>query len=97
LFTRNVNLPIGEPAGGISERAQRIAGLIDGAGVRSHAVADITSMEWSKFTVWLGLMSMAVTVRSVSWRYLADADCAQLLVPLVREIAALAKAQRIAL
>jgi 2-dehydropantoate 2-reductase len=97
LFTRNVNLPLGEPAGGISERARRIAGMIDGAGVRSTAVADITSMEWSKFTIWLGLMSMAVTMRSVSWRYLADADCAQLLVPLVREIAAVAAAQGIAL
>jgi 2-dehydropantoate 2-reductase len=97
LFTRNVSLPLGEPAGGISQRALRIAGAIDAAGVRSRAVADITSMEWSKFTVWLGLMSMAVTMRSVSWRYLMDADCAQLLVRLVREIAAVARAQGIAL
>jgi 2-dehydropantoate 2-reductase len=97
LFTRNVNLPLGEPAGGISERALRIAATIDAAGVRSTAVGDITAMEWSKFTVWLGLMSMAVTMRSVSWRYLMDADCAQLLVRLVREIAVLARAQGIAL
>lgn len=97
LFTRNVNLPLGEPTGGISERALRIAGMIDKAGVRATAVADITSMEWSKFTVWLGLLSMAVTMRSVTWRYLVDADCAQLLVRLVREIAAVAKAQGIAL
>jgi 2-dehydropantoate 2-reductase len=97
LFTRNVNLPLGEPAGGISERARRIAGMIDAAGVRSSAVADITSLEWSKFTVWLGLMSMAVSMRSVSWRYLVDVDCAQLLIALVREIAAVARAQGIAL
>ena len=97
LFTRNVNLPLGEPAGGISERARRIAGMIDHAGVRSTAVADITSLEWSKFTVWLGLMSMAVTMQSVSWRYLVDADCAQLLVPLVREVATVARAQGITL
>ena len=97
LFTRNVNLPLGEPGGGISERARRIAGMIDASGVRSTAVADITSMEWSKFTVWLGLMSMAVTTRAVSWRYLADADCARLLVRLVREVAAVARAQGIVL
>ena len=97
LFTRNVNLPVGELTGVISERAQRIAGMIDAAGVRSAAVADIVAMEWSKFTVWLGLMSMAVTTRSVSWRYLSDADSAQVLVQLVREIAAVAKAQGIAL
>lgn len=97
LFTRNVNLPIGELSGGISDRARRIAGMIDAAGVRSTAVADIVAMEWSKFTVWLGLMSMAVTTRSVSWRYLVDADCAQVLVRLVREVAAVAAAQGIEL
>lgn len=97
LFTRNVSLPIGELTGGISDRARRIAGMIDAAGVRSIAVADIVSMEWSKFTVWLGLMSMAVTMRSASWRYLSDPDCAQVLVRLVREVAALARAQGITL
>jgi 2-dehydropantoate 2-reductase len=97
LFTRNVNLPLGELAGGITDRARRIAGMIDGAGVRSTAVADIVSMEWSKFAVWLGLVSMAVTMRSVTWRYLTDADCARLLVRLAREVAAIASAQGIAL
>ena len=97
LFTRNVNLPLGELAGGITERARRIAGMIDEAGVRSTAVADIVSMEWSKFTVWLGLVSMAVSMRSVSWRYLMDADCAQVLIRLAREVAAVARAQGIAL
>lgn len=97
LFTRNVNLPIGELSGGISDRARRIAGMIDAAGVRSTPVADIVAMEWSKFTVWLGLMGMAATTRSVSWRYLVDADCAQVLVRLVREVAAVAAAQGIEL
>jgi 2-dehydropantoate 2-reductase len=96
LFTRNVNLPLGEMAGGISERARRIAAVIDGAGVRSQAVANILSLEWSKFTVWLGLMSMAVTMRTVSWRYLSDADCAHVLVRLVREVAQVAQARGIA-
>ena len=97
LFTRNVNLPLGELAGGISERARHIAAMIDGAGVRSTAVANILSMEWSKFTVWLGLMSMAVTTRTVSWRYLSDVDCAHVLVRLVREVAQVAQARGIAL
>lgn len=97
LFTRNVNLPLGELAGGITGRARSIAGMIDEAGVRSTAVADIVSMEWSKFTVWLGLVSMAVTMRSVSWRYLTDPDCALVLVRLAREVAAVARAQGIAL
>jgi 2-dehydropantoate 2-reductase len=97
LFTRNVNLPLGELAGGISERARRIAGMIDGAGVRSTAVADIRSLEWSKFTVWLALVSLAVTTGSVTWRYLADEDSAAVLARLVRETAALARAQAVTL
>jgi 2-dehydropantoate 2-reductase len=97
LFTRNVNLPLGELAGGISERARHIAGMIDRAGVRCTAVDDIISREWSKFVVWLGLMSMSVTTRSVTWRYLADEDCAWVLMRLVREAAMLARAQGIAL
>lgn len=97
LFTRNVNLPLGELTGGISERARRIAGLIDQAGVRSTAVADIVSLEWSKLTVWLGLVSMAVSMRCVTWRFLMDPDCAQLLVRLAREMAGVARAQGIAL
>jgi 2-dehydropantoate 2-reductase len=97
LFTRNVSLPLGELAGGISERAQRLAAMIDRAGVRSSAVANILSMEWSKFTVWLGLVCMAVTTRGPSWRYLSDADCAHVLVRLVREVAQLAQAKGIAL
>ncbi|MGH8169036.1 MAG: ketopantoate reductase family protein, partial [Steroidobacteraceae bacterium] len=92
LFTRNVNLPLGELTGGISERARRIAGSIDQAGVRATAVADIVSLEWSKLTVWLGLVSMAVTLRCVSWRFLIDPDCAQLLVRLAREVAQVARA-----
>ncbi|MGH8294028.1 MAG: ketopantoate reductase family protein [Steroidobacteraceae bacterium] len=97
LFTRNVSLPLGELAGGISERAQRIAGMIDEAGVRSSAVADIVAREWGKFVVWLGLMSMAVSTRSATWRYLADPDCGWVLIRLVREAAQLARAQGIAL
>lgn len=97
LFTRNVNLPLGELAGGLSERAQRIAGMIDRAGIRSTAVADIVSMEWSKFTVWLALVSLAVSTRALTWSYLADPDGAGVLVRLVREAASLSRAQGITL
>lgn len=97
LFTRNVSLPLGELGGGLSERAQRIAAAIEGAGVRSSAVANILSLEWSKFTIWLGLVSMAVTTRAASWRYLSDPDCAHVLVRLAREVAQVAQAKGIAL
>jgi 2-dehydropantoate 2-reductase len=39
---------------------------------------------------------MAVTTRAASWRYLSDADCAHVLVRLVREVAQVAQAKGIA-
>lgn len=97
LFTRNVNVLIGEPAGGHSERAQRIAHAIDASGVRSSAVPDILAREWTKFTGWAGLMTLAVTTRTETWRYLSDPDSALVLVRLVREVATLAEASGIEL
>jgi 2-dehydropantoate 2-reductase len=97
LFTRNVNVFIGELGGGLSERAQRIAHMIDASGVRSTAVPDILSREWAKFVGWVGLMTMAVTTRAATWRYLADPGCAVVLVRLVREMLALAKASGVRL
>lgn len=97
VFTRNVNLFIGELSGEMSDRAQGIAKSIDDAGVRSSVVPDIVSREWSKFVCWLGFFSLSLTTRVVTWRYLSDPDAALLVVRLVRELAALAKAQEIAL
>lgn len=97
LFTRNVNIFIGELDGGDSERAQRIATAIDTAGVRSTAVPDILAREWTKFVGWTGLMAMSVATRTTTGKYLSDPDCATLLVRLVREMHALATASGIAL
>ena len=97
LFTRNVNVLVGELAGGDSARAQRIAATIDAAGVRAAAVPDMLAREWTKFVGWVGLMSMAVTTRCVTWEYLGHADCATVLVRLVREMLQLARASGIRL
>jgi 2-dehydropantoate 2-reductase len=97
LFTRNVSLFIGELSGLPSDRARRIAGAIDAAGVRSSAVNDIESLEWSKFTAWVGLMALSVTTRAVTWRYLTDPDSARVLVRLVREVGRLVRVLNIPL
>lgn len=97
LFTRNVNVFIGELGGGLSDRAQRIAQTIDASGVRSTAVPDILAREWTKFVGWVGLMSMSVTTRAGTGTYLSDPDCALLLVRLTREMARLAKASGVEL
>jgi len=97
LFTRNVALLIGELAGGDSERAQRIASIIDAAGIRASAVPDISSREWSKFASWVGFMTLSVATRASTWKYMTDPDAALLLTRLVREIGALAQARGIPL
>lgn len=97
LFTRNVNLFIGELTGEASERATRIARTIDDAGVRASMVPDIVAREWSKFACWVGLVGLSLTTRVATWRYLSDPDAAVLMARLAREVAALAQAQGIAL
>ena len=97
VFTRNVNLFLGELSGEVSPRAQRIAGNIDAAGVRAAARADIRSLEWSKFAAWVALMVLSVTTRAVTWRYLSDPGSALVLARLVREMGRLVHALKIEL
>jgi len=97
LFTRNTMLYLGELDGRHSERAQKIASAIATAGVRSSAVADILSLEWSKFASWAGMMVLSVTSRANTWKYLIDPDASLVLVRLVREVGTLAAACNIEL
>jgi len=97
LFTRNVNIFVGELDGGDSDRAHRIAATIDAAGVRSTAVPNILAREWTKFVGWTGLMAMSVVTRASTGTYLSDPDCAAVLVKLAREMHTLATASGIEL
>ena len=97
LFTRNVCLYVGELGGGDSARARRLAQVLDSAGVRAAATAEIRTLEWSKFCGWVGLMALSVTTRAHTWRFLSDPDAALLVTRLVRETGALARALGIGL
>jgi 2-dehydropantoate 2-reductase len=92
LFTRNVNIMIGELDGTETSRARDLAGTIDASGVRAAASREIVSLEWSKFCGWVGLMALSVATRAETWRFLSDPDAALLLTRLVRETGALARA-----
>src|SRR4030088_1337894 len=91
LFTRNVNILVGEVRGCDTPRAQRRARTLDPAGVRAAATPEILTLEWSKFCAWAGLMALSVTTRALTWRYLLDPDCALVLARLVREMGVLAR------
>jgi 2-dehydropantoate 2-reductase len=92
LFTRNVNILLGELDGAESTRARDLALMIDAAGVRAAATRGIVTLEWSKFCGWVGLMALSVTTRAETWKYLSDPDAALVLVRLVRDVGALAAA-----
>jgi 2-dehydropantoate 2-reductase len=92
LFTRNVDLLIGELSGGMSERCESIARAIAASGVRCRAVPDIVSLEWSKFVVWTGLFALSILTRAPTWRFLEDPDTAAVLVRITREMTRLAGA-----
>jgi 2-dehydropantoate 2-reductase len=92
LFTRNVNLLIGELDDRTGPRAEKIARLIDAAGVRSTAVGDIRRQEWSKFAAWVALAALSATTRAKTGDFLVVPGAALVAVRLIREIGVLANA-----
>jgi 2-dehydropantoate 2-reductase len=97
VFTRNVNILLGELSGELTPRTRRVAASIDASGVRAMARSDILGLEWSKFAAWVGLMAVSVTTRTETWRYLSDPGSALVLARLVREMGELMRALRIEL
>ncbi len=91
-FTRNVCLHIGEEKGGTSPRAEALAAAIDAAGVRCVAASNIRTREWSKYVGWIASFPLAVLTRQITWKYMMDERSASVIVSIVREAAALAKA-----
>jgi 2-dehydropantoate 2-reductase len=94
-FTRNVCLHIGGEKDGANPRAVELAKLIDAAGVRCQAVADIRTREWSKFSGWIAQFPLAVLTRQITWKFLMDERSALVIARIVRESAALAAAMKI--
>lgn len=97
LFTRNVRMPIGPLARYAGPDVAALAAAINAAGVVTEAVADIESVEWSKFAGWLAMFTLAVIARTTTGVYLENAGLAAVGVKLVAEAVALARARGIAL
>jgi 2-dehydropantoate 2-reductase len=97
LFTRNVNLFVGELDGSDSARVRDLAATIDAAGVRTRADPDILGLEWSKFAAWAAMMALSVTTRALTWKYLLDPATALVVVRVVREVGTLATALEVRL
>jgi 2-dehydropantoate 2-reductase len=94
-FTRNVCLYLGDETGALSRRAEELARVVDASGVRSKAVPDIRTREWSKFVGWIPLFLVAALTRQITWKFLVDPQTAVVVVRMARETAALATALQI--
>jgi 2-dehydropantoate 2-reductase len=97
VFTRNTNIYLGELDSGDTSRAEQLARTIDATGVRSTAVPNIQSLEWSKFASWVGMMVLSVAARARTWKYATDPESALLIARLVREVGLLAHARGVQL
>ena len=97
LYTRNNGLYLGELDGSDSARLRQIASETGDSGLKTIAVNNIVSEEWSKFVAWVPVLLLAILTRARTGRYLSDCDCAHFAVSLIKEVAALADSQKIPL
>jgi len=96
-FTRNVRLALGAGPAYRGPAVAEVVECIAAAGIATECVADIETVEWSKFVGWLALFTVAVVARTTTGQCLDNPHFAGLVVELVREAAAIARARGIAL
>ncbi len=88
---------VGERAGGLSERAERIAAVFGEAGAESRASADITADLWRKFT-FISSVAAACGLARASIGAVRRAPLGTLLIErAVREVGTVARARGVAL
>lgn len=95
-FTMNQRLPVGEPSGPRSARAEAVAGALKDAGIAAEAVDNIATVEWTKYSAFVPLFAAALLTRQETWRNLSDPQASVAIAQLVRETVALATASGVA-
>ena len=96
-FTVNGGFSVGELPEGLSDRVQDLAVMLEGSGIESEAVANILTLQWSKFVAWAGFTPVAVLTRLGTYRFLLDPNSALICARIMREVAAIADEQKIPL
>jgi 2-dehydropantoate 2-reductase len=94
-FTRNVMLHLGVPGGGSDKRAEAIAAAINASGINAMAVANIDTVEWSKFVGWTALLALSVITRLKTANFLSEPHCAGIAAAMIREMGSIAAAKQI--
>jgi 2-dehydropantoate 2-reductase len=96
-FTLNEFFALGELPEGTSARAQALVSALGRAGIRAEAAAQIRTVEWSKYALFMSWMAPAVLTRLETYKFLISPDTAAIVVQLLQETARLAARLGIAL
>lgn len=90
-------IELGEREGPVSARVERIAGAIGEAGIRAIARDDIRAAVWAKFLFIAAVSGVGALTRSTLGEIRERPETRVMLERVMREVAAVARAQRIAL
>jgi 2-dehydropantoate 2-reductase len=96
-FTANQGFHLGELPEGTSERVQSLAATLDRAGIQVQVSSSIQSIEWSKYVMLVGGMTLAVLTRLETYKFLQDPQTASVSASILHETVAIARARGIAL
>jgi 2-dehydropantoate 2-reductase len=96
-FTLNDRLSVGELPEGASGRATALASALRQAGLRAEVSAQIQTVEWSKYAMFVSGMAVAALTRLETAKLLRDPDAAALVARLVQEVGQIAERHRIPL
>jgi len=92
LFTRSEGLYFGELPSGSSPRTEAFAQTLNDAGIKAISSDRIQSVEWSKYSTWMGLTAVAVLSRLYTHQLYQDEGLDVLQTELTREAVRLASA-----
>lgn len=90
-------LLLGEPAGPLTDRARRVAALMQGAGIRAEGADDMPRETWTKFVLVTANGGVCGVTRSPIGAVMADPDTRALYTDCCREVQAVAGALGVAL
>jgi 2-dehydropantoate 2-reductase len=93
LNTAAAAVHVGELDGRTSARAERLAAVLDKAGLPSTCVPDIRTREWNKLTLYLSLALVSAITRIDTVTMVFDPDLNKVCVQVALESAAVAEAE----
>jgi 2-dehydropantoate 2-reductase len=96
-FTLNEYFAVGELPQGTSTRVQTLVMALARTGIRAEAAAQIRTVEWSKYALFMSWMAPAVLTRLETYKLLSHSDTAAISVQLLHETSRLAARLGIAL